>query len=71
MITYEVGLSVKCRNGWAIDKQKGVVSVLATFLETSSWENAVQFAIDLAQQEHPDAQIEFEFCKEYDNEPSW
>jgi hypothetical protein len=58
MITYEVGLSV--------DNQKGVVSVQDTSLETSSWEKAVQFAMDLAQQDHPDAQIEFEFCKEYD-----
>lgn len=59
MYHYEIGLSV--------DKQKGVVSVLDTYLETSLWEEAVQFAMDLAQQEHPDAQIEFEFCKEYDN----
>mgnify|MGYP003117448698 CR=1 FL=1 len=58
MITYEVGLSV--------DNQKGVVSVQDTSLEPSSWEKAVQFAMDLAQQVHPDAQIEFEFCKEYD-----
>lgn len=58
MITYEVGLSV--------DNQKGVVSVKDTSLETTSWEDAVQFAMDLAQQEHPDAQVEFEFCKEYD-----
>ena len=58
---YEIGLSV--------DKQKGVVSVLDTYLETSSWEEAVQFAMDLAHQEHPNAQeVEFEFCKEYDDE---
>ena len=60
MVIYEVGLSV--------DNQKGVVSVKDTSLETSSWEDAVQFAIDLAQQEHPNSQVEFEFCKEYDNE---
>ena len=59
MITYEVGLSV--------DNQKGVVSVLDTSLETPSWENAVRLAIDLAHQEHPNAQqVVFEFWKEYD-----
>ena len=59
MVIYEVGLSV--------DNQKGVVSVKDTSLETPSWENAVRFAIDLAHQEHPNAQqVEFEFCKEYD-----
>jgi len=64
MTQYEVGLSV--------DNQKSVVSITDAMLGLSSpvatqWEEAVQTAIDLAQDKYPDARIEFDFCKEYDN----
>ena len=64
MTQYEVGLSV--------DNQKSIVSITYAMLGLSApvatqWEEAIQTAMDMAQAIYPDARIEFDFCKEYDN----
>jgi hypothetical protein len=59
MSEFHVGLSV--------DNESGVVSVSDTILCDGTWEEAVETAMDMAQALYPDAKIEFDFCKEYDN----
>jgi len=59
-VTYEVGLTVGA--------ERGVVSVDSIMLtDGHTWEDAVQTVLDMAQALHPDAQVEFDFVKEYDS----
>jgi len=53
--------------GLSVDNESGVVSVSDTILSDGTWEEAVETAMDMAQALYPDAKIEFDFCKEYDN----
>jgi len=56
---WEIGLTV---NG-----VEGVYHVLPQPLEDTVWNHAVEHAMDMAQSLHPDAHIELDFVKEYDD----
>ena len=59
-VSYEVGLTV--------GSERGVVSIDSIMLtDGHTWEDAVQTVLDMAQALHPDAQVEFDFVKEYDS----
>jgi len=54
--------------GVTIGAERGRVNVHPATLKEAGWENAVEYALDMTQAMHPDARIEFDYVKEYDND---
>mgnify|MGYP003624694242 CR=1 FL=1 len=51
-----------------IDKCRSIVKLDSTYPSVRNWHTATEFAIHLAMHDHPEAQIEFIDCAEYEHE---
>ena len=51
-----------------IDNVKSVVKLDGTYPAVNDWKSATEFAIYMAQHDHPDKHIEFMDCAEYVHE---
>jgi hypothetical protein len=53
--------------GIKINQECGQVTVHPQALAQSRWTNAIEHVMEMAQALYPDAKVEFDYIKEYDN----
>ena len=51
---------------WDVGEERGQVTVHPSQLDKSEWVTAVEFALDMTQELHPNEKIEFLYVKEWD-----
>jgi len=52
--------------GLKINAKRGKTTVHPASLEASEWDSPVEYALELARVQYPNARIELEYVKEYD-----
>ena len=52
--------------GLNINAERGQTTVHPASLEASEWDSAVEYALEMARVQYPNARIELEYIKEYD-----
>lgn len=52
--------------GFKVGAESGQLTVHPHTLESGDWKNAIEYALELAQEMHPSQRIEFEWVKEYE-----
>ena len=52
--------------GVQVNEERGQVTVHPSQLDKSEWVTAVEFALDMTQELHPNEKIEFLYVKEWD-----